>query len=310
MKKILKDYFTFTKKERAGIIIILMLIFCGMIFPAIYSILRPSEHLNYITIKADIDSLEIRNKDSSYYKKRSTVFYNAYSEKKIKHSIDSKAILFDFDPNTASTEDWLKMGIRLKTTITIKNYLAKGGHFYKPADISKIYGLQQKDVERLLPYIKIRSRNDVINKKGGLFYAYHKKAEAGSIDINTIDSIGLTSLPGIGPSFSRRIINFRNRLGGFHSIDQVSETYGLPDSTYKRIRPKLFISDSSVKKINVNTASIEELKAHPYIRYRLANLILQYRKQHGNFSGMDDVKKILIINEPELSKIQPYLSFN
>src|SRR6185437_7375519 len=91
------------------------------------------------------------------------------------------------------------------------------------------------------------------------------------IDVNLADTTALISLPGIGSKLAQRIIAFRNKLGGFYSIEQVGETYLLPDSTFQKIKPKLTIVGNNVKQININVASIDEMKAHPYLRYNLAN---------------------------------------
>ena len=127
------------------------------------------------------------------------------------------------------------------------------------------------------------------------------------VDINAGDSAAFDALPGIGGSYSRRIINFRNRLGGFYKVEQIAETFGLPDSVFQKIKPLLKISGNDVKKLNVNTAKEEELKAHPYIRWQLAKVITEYKKQHGDFKTLQDLKKIMTIDEETYNKISPYL---
>ena len=117
-------------------------------------------------------------------------------------------------------------------------------------------------------------------------------------------------MPGIGSKLAQRIITFRDRLGGFYSIEQIKETYGLPDSTFQKIKPKLLLGNPAVKKININTASLDEMKTHPYLRYVLANAIVQYRTQHGNFSTVGDIKKIMAITDDIFNKVSPYLSLN
>ena len=114
-------------------------------------------------------------------------------------------------------------------------------------------------------------------------------------------------MPGIGAKLGARIINYRNKLGGFYSVEQVGETFGLPDSTFQKIKPYLEV-DEMVKKININTAELDELKAHPYIRYHLANAIVQYRKQHGSFRAVNDLSKIMIMDAENLRKMSPYLT--
>ena len=115
-------------------------------------------------------------------------------------------------------------------------------------------------------------------------------------------------MPGIGPVLSKRIVSFRQKLGGFYSVDQVAETYNLPDSTFEKIKKYLLPGSKAIKKININSATIEELKAHPYINYSVANAIFQYRQQHGKFNSIDDLKKIVSIDDQLLQKIAPYLS--
>jgi len=88
----------------------------------------------------------------------------------------------------------------------------------------------------------------------------------------------------------------------------VRETFGLPDSTFQKVKQYLKIANSSIRKININTASIDELKAHPYIRYNIANPIVAYRNEHGPFSSIDDLKKIMIITDEVYQKIMPYLT--
>ena len=115
-------------------------------------------------------------------------------------------------------------------------------------------------------------------------------------------------MPGIGSKLAQRIIVFREKLGGFYKIDQIAETFGLADSTFQKIKPRLTINDKTIKQFNINTATIDEMKLHPYLRYNIANAIVQYRTQHGNFNNIADVKNIMIIDELLFNKISPYIT--
>ncbi|MBI3884052.1 MAG: SDR family NAD(P)-dependent oxidoreductase [Sphingobacteriales bacterium] len=137
----------------------------------------------------------------------------------------------------------------------------------------------------------------------------HAETEAGPIDINSADSLALIALPGIGNKLAKRITTFRDKLGGFYTTVQVSETFGLPDSTYQKIKTKLIIT-TGPKQLNINTATLDELKNHPYIHYQIANSIIQYRKQHGNFTAVIDIKNSMLITEEIFNKISPYLKVN
>lgn len=223
--------------------------------------------------------------------------------------------LFYFDPNTLSAEGWKKLGLRDKTIRTIRNYLEKGGRFRKPADVKKIYGLFPGEFERIAPYIRItgepkeekpgeKAAPSPIGTQPVKTYSVRYTA----VDINTADTTAFIALPGIGSKLAARIVNFRDKLGGFYSINQVAETFGLPDSTFQKIRQYLKLDDPSLRKININTATIDELKAHPYIRYSIANPVVAYRKEHGPFNKPEDIKKVMAVTEDIYLKISPYLS--
>jgi competence protein ComEA len=220
--------------------------------------------------------------------------------------------LFIFDPNTATAYQLQQLGLSEKVANTIQNYTSKGGKFYQPEDIAKIWGITDEDVERLLPYIKIapRATNNNYNNTYTNNYTNnnaYKPKEKTVVEVNTTDTSALIALPGIGSKLAARIVNYRNKLGGFYNLTQVAETYGLPDSTFQRIKDRLSINSAALKTININTATIDELKVHPYIKYHLANAIVQYRTQHGPYQTLNDLKKIAILTEEVLEKVAPYL---
>lgn len=222
-----------------------------------------------------------------------------------------KSTLFYFDPNTLPAEGWKRLGLRDKTIATIRNYIAKGGKFRQPGDIKKVWGLFPDEAERLMPYIQITNTPGAppagkANREYNNIAPGYKKATA-VVSINESDTAALIALPGIGNKLSQRIVNFRTRLGGFHSIEQVGETFGLPDSTFQKIKPFLRLS-GEVKKLDLNTATLDELKTHPYIRYELANAIMQYKRQHGDYQSVDDIKRIMIVTEELFNKVSPYLA--
>jgi competence ComEA-like helix-hairpin-helix protein len=312
LNQFLKDYFTFTRKERVGIIVILVLILVVWFLPKFVPSKKPFTTLTDTTWISAARKLEHDPKNSSdSFKQDNDNIDNLVYEKTVDNrSNNSQGQLFYFDPNTLSNDGWKKLGISERTIGTIQKYLSKGGHFYKKEDLKKIYGFHTDEYERLASYIKIASLDNSV-------VSYLKKEEPKAsdvrknhlIDINAADTSEFISLPGIGSKLASRIVNFRNKLGGFYSIDQISEIYGLPDSTFQKIKPLLLMTSSSVKKININTASKDELKLHPYIKWNLANVIVEYRNQHGNYSSLEDLKKITLITDDIFDKIKFYLTF-
>lgn len=314
MWKTLTSTTSFTKKQRSGNIIVLVVVIICCILPFLAPLLVKEKKYDHSSFEKEIALLQVKQVDSgSRFSAKEPgddpPFFQPSGSKNFTAS--RKGELFFFDPNTLDEDGWRKLGIRDKTIGTIKNYLAKGGRFRKAEDISKIWGLAKEDAERIIPFVRLPA----VENKATLFEqtkpgAKPEKKEFSQalIDINTADTTALIALPGIGSKLSQRIINFRDRLGGFHSVEQVGETFGLPDSTFQKIKKRLVVKTASVKRINVNTATVDELKAHPYIRYAIGNAIVQYRSQHGNFSSVDELKKIMAVTEEVYSKALPYLS--
>lgn len=311
MWQLLNAYFNFTKKERKGIAIILVIIFILIALPFLFEHFNKEEQINSVEFEKEIAELRIDSSNKKF-SKSSEEYYDDYTPSYKKYAVANKSEVFYFDPNTASVKDWIRLGVREKTANTIQKYISKGGKFYKPDDIKKIWGLSESDAARLIPYISIKK----IEKESSHFeqnkypekIAYSNKYSIQNVDINVADTSQYISLPGIGSKLSKRIIAFREKLGGFYSIDQVGETYLLPDSTFQKIKKYLVLNSKAIKKLNINSASVDEMKSHPYIRYNIANAIFQFRQQHGNYNSVEEIKKIMTVTDEVYNKISPYLT--
>jgi len=128
-------------------------------------------------------------------------------------------------------------------------------------------------------------------------------------DINTADTAAFIALPGIGSKLAARIVLFREKLGGFYSVGQIREVYGLQDSVFRKISPMLKCNPGNIRKIDINSAEQEMLKVHPYIRWQMANALVAYRDQHGSFHSVEDLAKLENIDYDALKKMIPYISF-
>lgn len=312
LKKIVSDYFTFTKKERRGTIALLLLIVFFITLPFLYPLFIKSKPADAPAFKNEIAALKIKQQDTARQFVQGNFdednYQNYYQPAEKNYAKNFKGELFYFDPNTATVADWQRLGLRDKTIATIQNYLSKGGRFYKPEDIGKIWGLHEDEVQRLIPYVQIAAKENNYPPKNYETKTYEKPERSyTAVDVNTADTSALIALPGIGSKLAQRIINFRDKLGGFYKTEQVAETFGLPDSTFIKIKARLALNNTAVKQFNINTATIDEMKTHPYIRYNIANAIVQYRTQHGSFLSVADIKKIMVITDEVYNKISPYL---
>ncbi len=299
-----KDYFTFTKKERIGIYILLILIATGAIVPCFFSTpaLRNELVAEAIELEKAPPVQPGKEKRSAYEQQQSP--YDEVSDEPPK--TQRVVSLFPFDPNTLTAEGWRQLGIPDRTIRTIINYRTKGGRFRNTGDLQKMYGLKAADFERLAPFIRIETPPAYANS--GKAFVKYVKAPPAIIDINQADTTAFISLPGIGSKLASRIINFRNKLGGFYSVNQVGETFGLPDSTFQLIKPRLQCAPAAVQKININTADVNTLKQHPYIRWNIANAIVQYRQQHGEFRSSGQLQQIALITPGIFQKIERYIT--
>jgi DNA uptake protein ComE-like DNA-binding protein len=308
-KRLVTGYFSFTKKERTGIMVIGVIVSVMLILPETYDYFIPEKTYDYHEFETAIAALKTREADS-IDEPKTYVKTEAGKTARVEQP-PAVAELFYFDPNTATVNEWKRLGVRDKTITTIQNYLSKGGKFYKKEDLAKIWGFRADELSRLLPLVQI-TPNKVLAKE---VLPDHQRKEyketpylPAVVDINTADTAALIALPGIGSKLSERIIRFRDKLGGFHSLEQVGETFGLPDSTFQKIKPYLKMDQASLKQININHASVEEMKSHPYLRYALANAIVQYRLQHGSYRSIDDIRKIQLVTDEIFLKLSPYLT--
>lgn len=305
-KTFIKDYLTFSKKDRLAALAVLFLMVAMYSLPRLFS--KDSSALaleeDSLLIKA-VDTLESRSSQKEENKGFSSPYYPSNEESKGY----KEAELFRFDPNTLTAEGWQRLGLNDKTIRILINYRNKGGKFYQPEDLKRVWTLPEGFYQRVKGYITIASIERPTSYPVFTSTPFtHPERKIEPVDINKDDTAAFIALPGIGPVLAGRIINFRNKLGGFHSVEQVGETYGLPDSTFQKLKPYFLLSEPEVQKLNVNKATKEELNVHPYISWKLANAIVEYRNQHGNYHSLDDLKNILILDEATFYKIRFYLT--
>jgi competence protein ComEA len=317
IKEKLSEYFSFTKKERIGVLTLMALIMLVFILPYFFSSSKDKNNQHgFEQFRNEIAQLNSHKTDSGRFavrdEKKDDEENNDHYEPVHKTEKRVKAEFFYFDPNTISAKDWKRLGLRDKTIQTIQHYLSKGGKFRRPEDIQKVYGLNENEYQQLLPFIKIENaysftHTEKTENSSNNNQPARKQKILQPIDVNEADTAAFIALPGIGNKLASRIVSFREKLGGFYSVDQIGEIYNLPDSTFQKIKPFLRTSDKVLKKININTADAATLKMHPYIKWNLANAIVQYRLQHGEYKSVDELEQIAIITPEIFEKISHYL---
>lgn len=303
--KWVKHYLTFNRKDRIAAFVFIAVVGGSLLLPRLLSKkVEPLVLREDSTLLAAIDTLQQREAERRPYYEQ-TARNETYRYEPSQAKSFTAGELFPFDPNTTSVKDWQRLGLNERTSKTIVKYVSKGGKFYKADDLLKIWGMPEGFYDRVKDYVKITSvtRN---------YPAYENKPFVREerkplmVTINDADTSAFIALPGIGSKLSARIVAFRDKLGGFYSVEQIGETWGLADSTFQKIKGRLQVS-GEVRKINVNTAIKDELKVHPYIRWNLANAIVEYRNQHGSFKSLEELKNIVLVDDGLYNKIVHYL---
>lgn len=194
-----------------------------------------------------------------------------------------------FDPNEIVSDTLAAWGFPSKVISNIMRYRSSGGKFRQPEDIKKIYGLDIRLYQKIKSCINI-ARKPLVK-----------------VNINSADTAQWMALPGIGPVLSKRIIAFREKLGGFYSVDQIAKTYGLSPEVFEMIKPNLRIL-SKPKLTDLTTATQSQLAGVPYISEKQARVMIQYFERHGRPESFDDLSALYIADSLWLSRIKPYLT--
>lgn len=309
IKNLFRQYNTYTKGERVAILLLFFIIILVIVFP-------------YFTNRInDLDKTDFSEFKS--YLNDSSNFVNKAIDDEDKMGLDNENKNFQFnseqskfhtfDPNTISAEEMISMGFRSYLAERIIKFRNAGGKFSKKEDLLKIYGFSEIFYKQLEPYISINkanfnhsTNNQIVTKEET---QKQNPFQIKKFKINEMDSNDLKSVYGIGSKLANRIILFRNKLGGFYSNSQLNEVYGLSPETLTQLTLRLEESTGDFTKININTATENELSNHPYFKKNMAKLIVNYRSQHGKFQTSDDLKKLKVIDDVTISKIKPYIVF-
>ena len=295
----LKDFFDFSKGERIGILVLLVLIFFLLAGNIIMNNIKPGTEFDYS---------EFKEKVNEWYTEETLTNDSGYEDQDFsqKDKIDYK--LSNFDPNIAGKSKLRELGINEKTTNTLLRYREKGGVFYKKEDLRKIYGLSDSLYNILAPYIQISVvKRESRSQKETVKVWNEIKEKAPLIELNQVDSVGLLPLPGIGPVYAGRIVKYRNLLGGFYSGEQLKEVYGLSSETFEKIYELICLDTSFIKKIDLNEVSAKQLKMHPYLNTYQAEAILYFRDYHGRFESVSELLQNKLLPAEDFEKAKHYL---
>ena len=206
-----------------------------------------------------------------------------------------------FNPNDYSLDDWMALGLSVKQSQSILNFVQRG--IYSNSALEKIY-VMPTEVYDLI-------KDSTFYEKQITEFTVIKDSVVKPIpllEINAASKEDLIELNGVGEFYAKQILKYKNELGGFVFIEQLLEVWKMRLETYEKLLPQLSIDTNKIKKINVNTCSLEDLRSHPYLDYYQANSIIKMRMQKDGYNELQEILESKLINEEEFQRLLPYLS--
>jgi competence protein ComEA len=275
----IKDYFQFNKKERNGILLLSFILFFLILFYQFSYLLKTETKTDFSDFEKILSELEYANDTPQ---------------------LNEKESLFRFNPNTLNDDGWLALGLSQGKLKVLRNYQESGGYFKQKEDLQRCYAFGDAFYNTIKEYVSIPKPKTTEPK------TQKPITLTQIIELNQADSLALISVKGIGPFYAKQILKYRKELGGFYSYNQFSEIWGLEKLDVEKFKQQTIIDTLHIRKINVNAIELEQLKMHPYLNYKQAKMIVNYREQHGNYHQLKDICRIKPISLELFRKIAPY----
>ena len=300
-----KDFFYYSKSERRAVCVLLTLI----VLFIVAIVLLPEYRTRYKEDGLRIDSVELNNFAAEIQERP--------RKKNVQRDGGIPVQLVPFDPNLADSIELSRLGLSKFVVNNILKYRQKGGRFATPESLSRIYGLTEEKFQDLKPYIRIsedfarkpkrewREVESVVQKRDTFQRAF-KYPEGTKIDVNRADTVELKKIPGIGSVIARMIVAYRERLGGFCSLEQLLEV--------KYVHPELLewftLGGDSIRKLPINRATLDKLRAHPYLNFYQAKVIVEHRRKRGEIKSLSQLSLYEEFTEKDLERLFAYISFD
>ncbi|MCK5824275.1 MAG: helix-hairpin-helix domain-containing protein [Ichthyobacteriaceae bacterium] len=229
-----------------------------------------------------------------------------YFSKKYKSTskkVDEKNNYSEFDPNSYSVSDWENIGFSKKQAMSIVSYKDKIGGFKSKKDFKKLFVVSDKKYLEIEKYLKIRK---IITEDSDNNY---NKIVVGKIDINKATLMQFKSVSGIGDKYAKLLLDRRIKLGGICKMYQLKELNFINDEIYVDLIKTFKVNDEFVPvQININTVKFDVLKSHPYISWKLAKSIVDFRDNFRKYKSVDEIINLEFISVYNFDKIKVYLT--
>lgn len=304
MKKSKRICFILTKEQWLGVIIL------GILVIGVLVVVKKRQPTPEASSWSNNSTKNILSKHQSQFD--STRY--ATQENKY-YSSDTIAIhMHTFDPNTIDSLSMLSLGFKPWQAKNMLKYRTKGGKFRKAEDIKKLYGMTDSMYRALVPYVQIaRDTNRLVQinsaARDSISPIYPEKKDT-ILNLRTADTTELKLIRGIGSYRAKKIVEYRNKLGGFYDVKQLIELPCFQSINTDSILCHFFIDTIMIEPIYVNSASIQRLTRHPYMRFEEAKAIYEFRRKHIRLKSLSQLQKVKGLSVETLQKIAPYLNFD
>lgn len=222
---------------------------------------------------------------------------------------EKKLIPRPFNPNDADSLLLSKIGLNSKQIGQIVNYRNAGGEFRIKSDFNKIYSISDNEYEVLQKYILLPSvidSSEFVESRGEQKDNFEISRPI--VEINSADTSELDKLYGIGPYYAKKIVAYREKLGGFYDKSQLLEVFGIDSTRYFKFEEQVEIDQSYIQQLDLNDAGFNEMLKHPYLEYYLVKAIFNYKDATGDFKSINELKQIDLLYDELFNKIEPYFT--
>jgi competence ComEA-like helix-hairpin-helix protein len=272
---------------------------------SLYAVLKP-----YIIIADSLAPQPKEYKNGSAYR----VDVHTTSERGGERNSADRKIIENFTPekfliDTASAAYLTRWGFSPKQAEVVVRYRDASGGIHSAEHFKRCYVVSEEMAEKIVPHIIFSKREESKTKAEYPQPASESTEPKPLVDINRADSAALVAIDGIGPKSASEIIKYRKLLGGYHSVEQLSELKCITESNFEKILAKISCDSFVISKIDVNFASPKELERHPYVSAQTLRRIIKQRQLKGGWSRIEEMTEQNILSEEEAKRLAPYLRF-
>lgn len=288
----LRSHFTFTKEQRQGIVFLLLLIICML---CVY----------WFVDFSDEDRLDITDKEVVAAQKELDSLRQIEIEKRAPK-------IYPFNPNYITDYRGALMGMSNEEIDRLLQFREGGNWINSTSQFQRVTGVSDSLLEIISPYFKFPEwvSNPPPTKKYKRKNVLTEKPLSQKIDLNKATAEQLQDVSGIGEVLSKRIVEYRERIGGFAGDAQLHAVYGLDSAVVQRTLNLFAVkTPKKISKININTASASDIATIPGVSFELAKEIWEYRRLREKINTAEELVKIDGLTPRKLQLIQLYLSF-